>query len=229
MTANKDPIPEKGALLFLDGQMVLRYVEAGKVVIKPLSPASVRAAFTHVPTDSGWLPSPVRRWGQTAQGEYVILHFPARRYRLCLVNDFADRFPGRRQIEVEVPLPLLVFAGQRKTYYVWAMAGDEFRPEAEAFHAPLPNVQPDDSICFGDNHPPAASPAQAMRAWELFIASPFNSHLAGRKSRSFPDDVRVQLLRLADRRARQYPCKDMESTGSTLHQAVERTLLAKEH
>ena len=91
MAENHDPIPEKGALLFLDGQMALRYVEAEKTVIKPLSPASVRAAFNNIPIDSGWLPAPVRRWGQTARGEYVILYFPAQRYRLTIV-----RTPWRR-------------------------------------------------------------------------------------------------------------------------------------
>jgi hypothetical protein len=145
-----------------------------------------------------------------------------------LTNDFGERFPGRRRIEIEVPLPPLVFASHCKTYYAWALTGDDFSPEAEACHVPLPNIQPDGGICFGDNHPPAASPGNATRAWELFITSPFNNHLTSGKSQSFPNDVRAQLLRLADRRARQYPRKDMMSTGNSLQQVIERTLLIKE-
>lgn len=228
MEQKHDPLPEKGALLFLDGQMVFRHAEARRVVVKPLSPTSVRAAFNHIPLDSGWLPAPVRRWGQTAQGEYLVLHFPAQRYRLCLHNQWPERFSGQKWIRVEAPLPSLVFAGHGQAFFLWAMVGDEFDPEAEMYLAPLPNVHFDGRICFGANHPPAASPKTVMTAWEMFIASPFNNHLSSGKSHAFPNDVGGRLLKLADRRARRYPRDDLITARTTLHQAIERMISHQE-
>jgi hypothetical protein len=223
-----DIIREKGALLFLDGQFALRYEENQRTVIKLVSPASVRAAFNNLPIDSGWMPAVVRRWGHTSCGEYVVLCFPPQHYRLHLVNDFEERFPGRKFVEVHVPLPALVFVGHCKAYYVWALGQPEFAPDAEVCHAPLPNVGLEGSICYGNNHPPPASIGAAMEAWQMFIGSPFNSHLASGKSRAFPNDVRGQLLRLADRRARRYLVRDMLRTQGDLNQVVERAIKGTE-
>jgi PRTRC genetic system protein B len=224
-----DVIREQGALLFLDGQFALRYEENQRTVVKLVSPASVRAAFNHIPIDSGWMPDAVRRWGHTSRGEYVVLCFPPQRYHLHLVNDFGDHRSGRKIVEVEIPLPALVFVGHGQAYFVWALAQKDFAPDAGVCHAPLPNVSLDGSICYGDNHPPAASIGTMMSAWQMFIGSPFNGHLASGKSRAFPNDVRGQLLRLTERRARRYPSGDLLRAHGNLSQVVERVIKELEY
>lgn len=224
-----DVIREQGALLFLDGQFALRYEDDGRAVIKLVSPASVRAAFSHILIDSVWLSNNVVRWGHSARGEYVVLWFPSQRYRLQLINDFGERFLQQPVVAVDVSLPALVFVGHGQSYHVWALRQPGFAPTAEVCHAPLPNVQLDGSICFGGNHPPTASTHTMMTAWQMFIASPFNGHLAGGKSNAYPADVREQLLWLADRRALRYPQKDLQTIHGTLGNVVERTIQRMEH
>ncbi len=218
------------ALLFLEGQYALYHDSNGEAALKMLSPASVRAAFGKLPVDSGWLAPAVRRWGHTPKGEYAVMFLPAGIYPLRLTHDEAVKADGaRRFARLEVPLPALVFAGRGTAYAVWACAETEPAPTATACHAPLPNVHPDGAICFGENHPPKASPATIQAAWELFIASPFNGHLARGKSRAHADDVRLQLLALATNKTMEtgsntYPIRDLVSCRATIDRVVARFL-----
>jgi hypothetical protein len=127
------------------------------------------------------------------------------------MNDSARPALDRRFLDFEVPLPALAFAGIGSQYYVWAIAQDEVSPEAPIKHAPLPNVGPDGGICFGD-----------------IITTPFSGHNSGGKSRRFPDDVRVQLLRLAHRNARRYPLRDLVGGYENLEQVVDRVIKKSE-
>ena len=85
------------------------------------------------------------------------------------------------------------------------------------YHAPLPNVYNDGKLCFGTNTPPdlnrgeevGKSTAQLLQeAWEMFIGSPFNGHLAQDKSKTHPTDVREQLVALGD-------CSNTRATGNS--------------
>ena len=132
-------------------------------------------------------------------------------------------------MDVAVSLPGMVFVGHGHTYHVWGLRQLGFALTAEVCHAPLPNVHSDGSICFGSNHPPIASTHTMMAAWQMFIASPFNGHLANGKSSAYPADVRGRLLWLADRRARRYPRKDLQTIQCTLNDAVERAIQRTEY
>ena len=154
-------------------------------------------------------------------------------------------------LPVEIPLPGLVFAGIGQHYYLWAIKEREFNPQASVYHAPLPNVYPDSSICWGTNRVESVTPSYLTVAWQLFIGSPFNSHLCVGKSRRHPQNVLKTLGHLArpdgtghpltntntgsgsgsdpKARGRSYPLRDLqplapgwERNGLTVEALVER-------
>ncbi len=218
------------ALLFLEGQYALYHEVNNEAALKMLSPASVRAAFGKIPVDSGWLAPAVRRWGHTSTGEYAVMFIPAQTHAMRLATDETIKnAAGKKYARLNIPLPALVFAGRGSTYAVWACAELEPAPTATAYHAPVPNVHPDGAICFGENHPPKANPATIQAAWEMFIASPFNGHLARGKSRVHADDVRLQLQAQATNGCATanpdtYPVRDLVSCRATVDRAVARFL-----
>jgi hypothetical protein len=216
---------ETAALLFLDGQYALRHRDpANGIQIKMLAPESVRAAFSRIPVDSGWLPPDVRRWGHTPNGAYAVMFVPAQKHRLRLDNTWGDRFPHKRSLKIEVPLPPMVFVGIGTHYGVLACAGEP-APEAPAYLAPLPNVGSTGGICFGDNPHPPAGPGTLAQAWKVFMTSPFNDHQKGGASRQYPDDVREQLMALAEQGADIYPVEDLIRHGrNTVASAVNQML-----
>ena len=219
------PYGANAALLFIEGQYALQLADAGKgepQTLKMLAPASVRAAFSKIPVDSGWLPPRLRRWGYGEQGEYAVLYVPPQAHPLRLINDFGERFGKKRSLRLTVPLPGLVFAGQGSGYAVWAAPGDDFNPAAAACRAPLPNVHANGTICFGPNRPPACAPGAIEAAWQLFIATPFNGHLKDGSSRAHAHDCREVLLALAEAEATAYPVEDLVRGGGTLDNVVTR-------
>ncbi len=214
---------EQAALLFVDDQYVFRWRENGAELIKFISPAAVRAAFSQEPIDTGWLPLGTRRWGTGPGGDWAVLFVPPARQRLRFENDglFARK---TALVELEVPMPGLVLMGAGQTYYVWAIKEKELHPDRMAYHAPLPNLDHAGAVCFGNNPLPRVTAGTIARAWQLFLDSPFTNHSANGKSRRYPDDVRVQLARLAAPRRRRYPASDLVSRQQTVNQSVKGVL-----
>lgn len=202
-------------LLFIEGGTYIFHYQSGEgSKYKCLSPATLRAAFANTPIDSGWINPElgIVRWGTGSAGEWTIKFVPPQKYEINLLES-----------KHLIPLPGMVFLGLKFDYWVWAIKGSKFDPEAEAFHVPLPNVylhsyQPCGRICWGDNKPPLASPNTITKAWELFISSPFNGHLSDGKSRTQPSDVRLQLEKAVKRSS--YPVKDLISTNQTIAKLV---------
>jgi PRTRC genetic system protein B len=215
----------KAVLLLMEGQYAVLYPmeRGGSVAFKLISPEAVRTAFSRLPIDTGWLPADVRRWGHTPAGEYAVMFIPARRHVVPLANTWGNRFPAKRLLKVEVPLPAMVFAGLGQSYYVWACA-EAPHPGAALFEAPLPNVSRGGGICFGRNHPPQVKPSTMAQAWKLFMTSPFNDHLRGGSSKAHPDDVREQLLAVAASGADTYPTADLVPLQGTVTQAIQQLL-----
>lgn len=202
-------------LLFIEGGTYIFHYQSGdSSKYKCLSPATLRAAFANTPIDSGWInpESGIVRWGTGSAGEWTIKFVLPQKHEINLLES-----------KHLVCLPALVFLGLKSDYWVWAIKGSKFDPEADAFHVPLPNVylhsyQPCGRICWGDNKPPVASPNTIKKAWELFISSPFNGHLSDGKSRTQPSDVRLQLEKVVKRSS--YPVKDLVSTNQTIAKLV---------
>lgn len=222
MTLLPEPLPgEVAELIIADDQYLFRHREGEREILKFVSPAAVRAAFSHEPIDSGWLPAGTVRWGLDLAGHWAVHFVPAQIHtlRFSPAPGFADT---SGLIQLRVPLPPLVFMGYATTYHVWALAHQGFNPHLNLHHAPLPNVHPDGLICFGANLPPDA--ARIGQAWQLFLEAPFNGDLASGKSRAQPNDVRVQLRSLADAHRPKYPLRDLVPTVQTVERAVEALL-----
>jgi PRTRC genetic system protein B len=190
---------EQAALVFSGGQYLFRWREHDAVQSKFISPASVRAAFSAEPIDTGWLPPNVRRWGTGANGNWAVLSIPPMRRQLLFEHIVQD-IPT---MTLDVPLPALVFMRIGSSGYIWALK-DEFAPDAVLYHAPLPNVNSSGAICFGSNRLEGQSVAQS---WQLFLDSPFTSHQVNGKSRRQPDDIRLLLASL--HKKRRYPLRDL--------------------
>lgn len=199
----------KAELLFVDETYLLHYQENGKDTYKYLSPDTLREAFNNQPFDSGWLTPEVLRHGSNRYGTWAVLFIRAQRH--CL--QFDDE-------QWCLPLPALVFMGHHQSYWLWAIKNTGFSPNAQAFHAPLPNVNasPAGRICWGQNKPPVATLDTIKKAWELFIRSPFTSHYANHKSQQCPHNI-IEKLEVLQRRAQQsprcrYPVSDLVPIGT---------------
>ena len=190
---------EQAALVFVGNQYLLRWKEREAIHTKFISPASVRAAFSAEPIDTGWMPPNVRRWGTGASGDWAVLSIPPMRHSLL----FEHITPDIPAMTLDVPLPALVFMRIGSAGYIWALK-DEFASDAVLYHAPLPNVNHSGAICFGGNHLEGRTLSQA---WQLFLDSPFTSHQTNGKSRRQPDDVRLLLASL--HKKRRYPLRDL--------------------
>jgi PRTRC genetic system protein B len=207
---------ETAALLFICGdQYLFRHrAKNGAVVYKFVSPAAVRAAFAEETIDTNWLPSNASRWGIGKRGEWIVITFPPQKHRLL----FADE--NGKTTSLEIAMPALAFFGYGQRYYLWAFKDGELRGETMLFAAPLPNLDADGAICFGSNVVPKASVKTIAEAWRLFLASPFTNHSANGKSREYPNDVRTQLMRLAEKRRRRYPLDDLVSLNRTAERVI---------
>jgi PRTRC genetic system protein B len=195
-------------LIFYDGQYLLHYMEDGQERYKLLTGAALRAAFSGQAVDSGWLPQGIVRWGEGTHGVYAVKWITPGLYSLAI--EVAAGEEGKLKTKrIEVPLPGLVFIGMGTSYYLFALKGDKLDPKAHVFKAPLSNVYTSSLICWGENKPPAASAESMAAAWELFIGSPFNDHLANGKSVAHPEDIGQQLMQIAHQKAKKYPEKDL--------------------
>jgi len=213
---------ETAALLFICGdQYLFRYrARDGGIVHKFVSPAAVRAAFAEETIDTNWLPSHARRWGIARQGEWIVITFPPQKHRFT----FARESGGEKMITLDLPMPALAFFGYGQRYYLWAFKDAELKGDTALFAAPLPNVDSNGAICFGSNPMPKASAKTIEEAWRIFLASPFTNHATNGKSRKFPDDVRQQLMQLAEGRRRRYSIADLVSLNRNANTVIDWTL-----
>lgn len=206
-------IPEQSTnnnprLEFRDGQFLFasKNLEGG-LMERFISDAAVREAFAGVPVDSGWMRPEVVRWGDGRNGQWAIAFFAPAVWELEItrestpaegLNDQAASPELTSTLErLKVPLPGIVWFGIGTQYYVWAVKTEHLRPELEIFRCPLPNVYVDGKVCWGLVRPPLCTARTLFDAWQLFITSTFNNHLASGKSKKFTDDVRVLLRELA--------------------------------
>jgi hypothetical protein len=205
-----------------DGQFLFRMTSlAGTQIEKFVSPAAVREAFTKIPVDSEWLAPGVARWGIFRGVEWAVLFVPPRPHDLELTE--YDGTPDERAGRIHVSLPGMVFFGAGSKYFAWAVKTAHLDPFQEIYRAPLPNVMPDASVCWGATKPPNASARAIAEAWNLFAyRTTFNNHAANAKSKREPEDVR-RVLRACAETGEAYPTGDLVrqvgQTGVTLDAA----------
>lgn len=203
----------------MHGQYIVRYQDNQQKFSKFVSPDVIRAAFTQIPIDSGFLPSGTVRWGSYSQGNWVVKFIPPQQTSIFLADTSKPN-------ALRIPLPGLVFLGIGYRYFLWAVKTREFEPQAGVFHAPFPNINADGSICFGSNRVPKCSSTTLESAWQLFLSSPFNGDSATGKSKLNPNDVQKQLRAITSKR--RYPLRDLVPICTysrlTIAQIIERTL-----
>jgi len=210
---------ETAALLFLCGdQYLFRYRNKdGSIAHKFISSAAVRAAFAEEPIETHWLPNNVKRWGIGKRGEWIVITFPPQKHRFAFVTEDDER----KTVSLELPMPGLAFFGYEQRYHLWAFTDAELKGDTPLFAAPLPNVDANGAICFGSNLVPKASAKTIEEAWRIFVTSPFTNHSVNGKSRQYPNDVRRQLIRLAEKRRRAYPLADLVSLNRTANMVID--------
>jgi hypothetical protein len=254
-TASENP-----RLEFRDGQFFLALTTPlGASVERYVSDASVREAFSKIPIDAGWLRPEIARWGDGKHGEWAVAFFPPSVYELEITSESATARPAAdggpvgetaaTPVEpvfelqrLQVPLPGLVFLGLGTNYFIWAVKTAKLEPFHEVYRAPLPNVYLDARVCWGLVKPPRANARSIFNAWDLFMKSTFNNHLASGKSKSHHDDARILLRHLAAKdhgncpseirvlcgysQAEKYPTQELvrqvENVGVTLDKAIRQ-------
>ncbi len=209
---------ETASLLIITGdQYLFRYRDkAGAMTYKFVSPAAVRTAFAHETIDTGWLPANVRRWGVGRLGEWLLMTHRPQRYPFTFTTD-----QGNESIALLVAMPALAFFGYGQKYYLWAFTDRELSANSPLFTAPLPNIEGNGAICFGQNALPQASTKTIGDAWNLFLTSPFSNHSVNGKSKAFPEDVRKQLEKLSQANGRRYPLRDLVPLRETASQMID--------
>jgi hypothetical protein len=189
-------------LIFLkDGQLVFCSRENGVHTAKFLKPEDVKRCFYSVVSDSGWLPPDLVRWGHSNGKEWVVLFKPAQLYNLSLSRSHLP------QQAIRVPLPSVVALAFNHTLYVWAVKTTTFKPNAQVFYMPLPNVANSGLVCFGANTPPPTSIQTANSLWETWINGAFTGEACSGKSKLYEEDVRLQLQSLEGKT--KYPKPDL--------------------
>ncbi len=209
---------ETASLLVITGdQYLFRYRDrTGATAYKFVSPAAVRSAFVHETIDTGWLPSTVRRWGVGRLGEWLLMTHPPRRYSFSFTAD-----QGNETVTRQITMPALAFFGYGQKYYLWAFTDRELNANSALFTAPLPNIEANGAICFGQSALPQASTKTIGEAWNLFLTSPFSNHSVNGKSKAFPEDVRKQLESMAQANRRHYPLRDLVRLRETASQMID--------
>ena len=190
-----------GQLIILKGQFLFIENKEKKSHYKFLSPEAVEKAFTSKTATSGWLTSNTVSWGRYPGGEAIVQFYPPQKYNIQLLEEETKA--------IAVPMPAFLFAGCGSKYYLWAVKQKTFNPDAQLYKPPLPNIQPDSSICFGENSPPMCSPDSITQTWELFWNSPFNRDLAQGKSKVYASNICNQLVSLHEKKAKSYPSNDL--------------------
>jgi len=213
------PFNYLAALYFLDSGHLLyrRPLSGGGYQSKFVSLVDAAAAFTQKDIDTGWLPAGVVRWGTCSEGEYFVYSAPAQKVTLAMTK------AGDDPQDLTVPIPRTVLLGVGATYYLWAVQTKVFDPNADAFHAPFPNVYDDGHICWGQNRPGPAAPMSARKVWELFFGSLFNQDLAAGKSQKL-DNACTLLRTLHGQKAGKFPNADLVPVNKSIRLLIEHIL-----
>lgn len=178
------------------------------------------AAFTQKDIDTDWFPAGVVRCGACAAGRWFVYSAPPQKVTLAL-----SASPGAPE-NLAVPLPRTVLLGVGQSYYIWAAKTKFFDPDADAFHAPFPNVYESGAICWGQNNPAQADAQHARKIWDLFFNSVFNQDLSADKSKKMGSAC--SLLRLLhDQKADKFPIADLKPVNKSIRSLVENILEQK--
>lgn len=215
---SNDPIEAQGILYFLPaGHFLWRWSGNGAWESKFVTIQDVASAFTNVEHDSGWFGEGVIRAGRSARGDWFVYTASPQKITIALQTP-------EETVPITFPIPTTVLIGVGPAYFLYAAQDTKITPRSSLYHAPFPNVYGNGRICWGSNHRPSAHHTRAKAIWKLFFETPFNTHLARKKSKAFEDNITEQLRSLSDHHARKYPAADLVRFNTTLESQVQQVM-----
>ena len=130
---------------------------------------------------------------------------------------------------LRIPLPPLVLfrvttENRNPQYQLYALKRRPDALEEPLYHAPLPNVFPSATICWGSVQRIADSALELSSLapdWDMLLGSAFGDHAVSGKSKRYPHDIRQLFIDLEARKARVYPKRDLIPVKQTLGQVLE--------
>lgn len=212
--------PRVSVTLTDESAYLTRYDERGAPVgTFPVCVEQVCAVFRglSLTANTGLLPPDVLYW-RTEKGRVTVALWLPPMKRIITWD------AGRRQHRITLPRLGFVFIGAGRQYKIFASPTRPTSERAVLYHAPLPNIHDDGTVCPGNVKFPVASPATIGEAAALFWESRFNHDLSN--NRVDDDAPLLKILRtlsLASRRS--FPVELLVSTHITLSQLMtgERT------
>jgi len=217
---DKDYASLKLRLDCYDDFILARKFEAGQGgPLYALDPLDVAAGLAGLNIGTPLLPRNCLFWQRSKEGERLAIYIEPQVWTVNVVASAESDGEARQRHTWRVPWPGLVWVGAGVKYGLYAVKGVEWPgPDTELFRAPCPNVS--DHICQGNVKFPTAGAATIWPAWELFVESDFNNHLANNKSRECPTSVLMMWGRLHNAAADTYPPDDLVSANVRLKKVV---------
>jgi len=199
---------------------MLRKQEGSIVQEFPVDPAQIALALAaKVTFDTGLLSGNTLLVRQDGVKKLIVEYRPPAKTGLFL---------DESETALRVLLPGLVLirsASDDKTpsYGVYAVKRRPEKLDVPLFHAPLPNVFTNGSICWGTV--PKVD-ADALRGsslandWTMLLGSAFGDHACGGKSKRQPHDIRKLLIELESSKAKRFPTGDLVPVKKILSQVI---------
>ncbi len=201
--------PELQICIYNDLVTMTRYENGGSSTY-PVSGQDIAAALADIPVATGFLPPNTLSWQRHGMAERLLIYLPPRRHKITVQR-------GGQTETFRLPFPPALFCGEESQYSIWAV---QQRPEderAQLYHFPSPNVGSSGSICTGNVSFPICTKRTIRSAFDTFISSQFNSHLAKDKSRSHPN---ILDLWCEINGRKRFPLTELLPTRKTLSQIL---------
>jgi len=187
-------------LSFLVSDELLCQWRAGESVqSKLISAQDARRAFANIDDDTGWLPEGVVRTGRNSRGSWVVYVAPPGRIRITTDQGEA----------LHIPIPMSLFLGWGRRYYLYALACKKFDPSATVYRAPFPNVYENGRVCWGSHKVPEVTPTNIRKTWRLFFGTTFNNHIASGKTVTYEDNALDLLRELSAGETKTFPADEL--------------------
>lgn len=177
----------------------------------PISPEALAQALGKLPISAGLLPEGTISAGLHQGDPFYVQHVRPAVKRLQVDE-------GGKAVFYNVELPPLIWAGWRNNYRIFALGSIQaLTADTQLYHAPLPNVYPQGTICWGNVRPPVATTTAVAAALKLFLEdSQFNGHLDDGKRRAGGSVLTLWRKLAKEQTPPAYPLADLVPAGRRL-------------
>lgn len=173
-----------------------------KTFIKQIDLASLIESISQSDFESDWHISPLLKLHHITQKRAKITTISS-----ILPNTYLLKFES---FKIKVPLPGTIVKHCQDQLWVYAYKG-KLDIDSTLYHYPLPNIDTDAKVCWGNIVQSKSNPSCA---WQAFVESEFNQDYDDNKSKIHPDNIVTQLKSVAQDLV--YPEQDLVPTNFTL-------------